>query len=224
MILTVASEDLQVVVPTSAYSLDGFREWVASDSFPERGGVTYYRQEVLLDMSPERFESHSKVKSEISRVLGNLVKECDLGTLCDDGLWITNDGADLSNEADSTFLSWDSLKSGKILLVQSTLDSDGIEMRGSPDWVLEVISKSSKRKDTVLLPKAYHAADVREYWLVDARGDEIEFTIFVWRVDKFETVEPDGDGWRKSEVFPRSFRLDRNRDPVGGWAYTLGVR
>lgn len=81
----------------------------------------------------------------------------------------------------------------------------------------------AERKDTIWLPEAYHAASVREYWLVDARGEEINFTLRVWRSNEFE-IPPDVDGWRDSEVFGCAVRLDRERDRVGGWSYTLLIR
>jgi len=224
MIVTAANDSMCVDVPESARTLDGFREWAASSSFPDCGRITYFRQGIFLDMSPEKANQHNDVKTEIARVLGNLVKDRNLGKLHGDGLWVTNDQADLSNEADATFNLWESLETGRIQLVTSPDDDDGIEMRGSPDWVLEVVSNSSERKDTVWLPDAYHAAAVREYWLVDARGEQIDFTLHVWRPEGFEIIQPDNDGWRKSEVFNCIVCLDRERDRIGGWTYELLIR
>jgi Uma2 family endonuclease len=157
----------------------------------------------------------------VNRVLGNLVVDLDLGKLCHDGLWITNDAADLSNEPDGTFVSWESLTSGRVQLIETGDDPDGIELRGSPDWVLEVVSNSSERKDTIELFTGYHAAGVREYWLIDARGDEIEFKILIWQPAGFAAAEPDAWGWIASQLFGRSYRLERTRDRLGGWKYAL---
>lgn len=224
MIVTAANDSMCVDVPESARTLDGFRAWAASDSFPERGRITYFRQGIFLDMSPEKANRHNNAKTEITRVLGNLVKDRDLGKMHGDGLWITNDQADLSNEPDATFISWESLETSRIQLITSPDEDDGIEMRGSPDWVLEVVSNSSEKKDTVWLPDAYHAANVKEYWLVDARGEQVEFTLQVWRPDGLEIVQPRDDGWRESEVFACAVRIDRERDRVGGWNFTLLIR
>ena len=224
MIVTAANDSMCVDVPESARTLDGFGAWAASGTFPEHGRVTYFRQGVFLDMSPEEANKHSKVKTEIARVLGNLVKDRDLGEMHGDGLWITNDKADLSNVPDATFVSWESLKTGRVQLIKSTDEDDGIEMRGSPDWVLEVVNNSSVQKDTVWLPKAYHAATVKEYWLVDARGARIDFTMHVWRPDDFAVVPPDEGAWKESEVFSCAVRLERERDQVGGWSYELLIR
>ena len=38
---------------------------------------------------------------------------------------------------------------------------------GAPDFVLEVLSKSTKRKDSLTKTSKYAAAGVREYWIID---------------------------------------------------------
>ena len=48
---------------------------------------------------------------------------------------------------------------------------------GAPDFVLEILSPSTKKKDMVLKYRKYKEAGVREYWLVDPEG-EIVLTYF----------------------------------------------
>ena len=81
----------------------------------------------------------------------------------------------------------------------------------------------SVRKDTVTLLNAYFRAGVLEYWLVDARGDEIQFTVFRRDDEEFIPVESQA-GWLASGVFGRAFRLERSLDRVGAFDYTLHVR
>lgn len=38
---------------------------------------------------------------------------------------------------------------------------------GAPDWVIEVISPSTRRKDCYNKMAAYHEAGVRDYWIID---------------------------------------------------------
>jgi len=220
--ITALYDGVEVRIPDGARTLDGFRKWAASDDFPETGTITYFQQEIIADMSPEKAETHNKPKTEITRVLSTLVKELDLGEFYADRIWLTNDKADLSNEADATFASWESLEGRRIRLVVTEND-DGIEMQGSPDWVLEVVSRSSVRKDTTVLPVAYHLAGVREYWLIDVRGKELVFTVRRWQPDGFEIVRP-REEWVWSDVFQREFRFQRKRNRIGGWSYTLHVR
>jgi len=52
-----------------------------------------------------------------------------------------------------------------------------LELEGTPDMVLEVVSASSVVKDTETLLQLYWQAGIPEYWLVDARGEALEFTV-----------------------------------------------
>jgi Uma2 family endonuclease len=88
--------------------------------------------------------------------------------------------------------------------------------------VLEIVSKSSIIKDTRELRLAYHRAKVSEFWLVDARGREIDFQILVRRAAKFVAV-PARDGWRLSPTFGRRFRLVRSMNRQNRWSYRLDM-
>jgi Uma2 family endonuclease len=105
-----------------------------------------------------------------------------------------------------------------------TADGDDvIELEGTPDWVLEILSPSSEKKDRVDLLKIYHTAGIPEYWLIDARGEEIEFTILIREANEYRPASRRG-GWQKSRVFGRSFRLERSRDRLEEWQYRLRVK
>jgi Uma2 family endonuclease len=216
-------ETMHVTVPETARTLEGFRRWASSEDFPGTGKICYLAGELFIDMNPEKFDSHNQVKDAVNIVVSPLVRELDLGKYSPDGLWITNETADLSTEADATFFSWERLESGEVQLIPSRDGADGIEMRGSPDWVLEIISDSSETKDRVRLLDLYYRANVREYWLIDARDASLQFTVYRRGEEGFLPAAPDGE-WIASEVFGRAFRLTRERDRIGGWTYTLDVR
>ena len=93
-------------------------------------------------------------------------------------------------------------------------------MVGTVDWVLEIVSPSSRRKDKKLLRDAYYKAGIAEYWLVDALGDEIEFQLLVSGDGGYVAAQA-ADGWLASPTFRRSFKLTRERDDDGYWFYTL---
>jgi Uma2 family endonuclease len=76
--------------------------------------------------------------------------------------------------------------------------------------VLEVLSRSSVRKDRVILRQAYWEAEVREYWLVDARDAPVQFDV-LRHTAKGYTASRKADGWIKSAVFGKSFRLTQER-------------
>jgi Uma2 family endonuclease len=127
----------------------------------------------------------------------------------------------LSTEPDGTFVSFESLRRGRIELVEG---AEGfIELEGTPDMVLEVVSASSVEKDTVVLRELYWQAGVPEYWLVDARGERLQFDILRRRPDGYVETRTQA-GWLKSAVFGKSFRLSSSLDELGHPEYTLSVR
>jgi Uma2 family endonuclease len=218
--LIVRLYDREIAIPPSAQTLGGFRAWAVSDDFPERGRISFLNGEITVDMSPEEIESHNKVKSEIGRVLGNLNKKQHRGEFYSDRTLISNEEANLSTEPDAVFALWQTLESGRLRLVPMASGEGSKELEGSPDWVLEILSDSSVRKDTRRLRQGYFDAGVQEYWLVDARGDEIDFQILIRGEEGFEAVEA-RKGWLLSPLFKRRFRLTRERGPMNLWVYTL---
>jgi Uma2 family endonuclease len=89
--------------------------------------------------------------------------------------------------------------------------------------VLEVVSDSSEKKDNQTLFEAYYEAGVTEYWLVDARREEVEFHIYKRGAKKF-TATKKQEGWAKSAVFGKTFRLTRDTDATGNPEFTLEVK
>jgi hypothetical protein len=64
---------------------------------------------------------------------------------------------------------------------------------------------------------------VREYWLIDARGEEINFQILIRGESDYAATVGRG-GWQTSVVFKRRFRLVRQRGRMNLWEYTLEVK
>jgi Uma2 family endonuclease len=215
---------LCVRVPVSALTLAGFRKWATSDAFPENVRASFIDQKIYLDMSNEDPETHVGVKDEDTRVLKNLNRELKRGKYYGDGVLITNEEAEVSNNPDASFFSRKSLEQGRVRLIPREGRQGAYrEILGSPDWVLEVISDSSVEKDSEKLRTAYHRAGVAEYWLIDARGGDLVFQILYWRKTGYAAA-PVRDGWQRSRVFGRAFRLERQRDELGLWEYTLAVQ
>jgi Uma2 family endonuclease len=98
-----------------------------------------------------------------------------------------------------------------------------VEIVGSPDWVMEIVSPRSIKKDKVLLREAYFKAGVGEYWLVDALGEEVDFQILVPGDKEYQAVDGQ-DGWLASPTFGKSFRLERSKDDDGLLQYTLHMK
>lgn len=215
--------DGPLTIPAEAFTLGGFREWALSAHMPEHVHPSFLNGWVYLEMSPEAADTHNRVKSIISARLLIIAEEEQLGMFYSDGMLLTNKRANLSTVPDALFFTFSTRRAGKVKLVRhrSTPDDDK-EIVGSPDWVLEVVSSSSQRKDLDELPQRYHAAGIREYWLVDARGPRIDFRILVHGPDGYEPAERQGS-WQASPVFGRRFKLQRRRNTDGFWSYALSM-
>ena len=219
---TVCLDTEILTLPASGCDLETFRRWAQSDESPEHAPVFFLAGEVWIDRSKEQFFSHNRIKTEFTRVLGNIAKKKRLGSYCSDGLLLSNEAADLSGNPDGIFVANSSFRSGKVQLIEGA-ESGFVEMEGSPDMVLEVVSDSSERKDSETLHELYWQAGIREYWLVDARGDRLEFDIFR-RTSRGYSATPKIGGWMKSAVFGHAFRLARRTDELGHPEFTLKVR
>jgi Uma2 family endonuclease len=159
---------------------------------------------------------------EFTCVLATLIKEVRSGLFFTSGLRVTHPQADVSAVPDGTFISTESLRTGRVRLVKGAREGY-VRVEGSPDVVLEVVSNSSVRKDTVCLRELYWKAGVREYWLVDARKEPLTFVV-LRRTSRGYTATRKQDGWLKSAVFGKSFRLTQRTGALGNPEYTLAVR
>ena len=217
--VVVQQEEQAVRIPGWVCNLASFRRWAESEDFPDRGRYAYLAGELWVDPSMERL-GHNQIKAEIALVLGALVKRTATGRFVADRMLLTNKEADLSTEPDGMFLSYEGLREGRVQLAQG---EDSLEVEGSPDVVVEVVSPTSRQKDTVVLRELYWRAGVREYWLADPRRQELVFDILKHGPNGYVAVRKQA-GWIKSSVFGKSFRLTRDTDPLGLPAYMLAVR
>ena len=207
----------------ASMSLEEFRKWSQSDEFPDRGCITFLGKEIFIDMSAERPYSHGSVKVEICTVLGNLVRKRKSGKLFFDRTRFVHPTAEVSNEPDAFYAAWDTIKKGALRNVATADGEDVIELEGTPDWIMEIISPSSVTKDKKKLRKSYHRAGVPEYWLIDARGADVEFDILIRGEDNYEPAEV-VRGWQVSKAFGKRFRLRRVVDPTGEPDYRLQMK
>jgi Uma2 family endonuclease len=120
------------------------------------------------------------------------------------------------------FVSQETIQSDRVQLIQGW-EEGHVELEGSPDMVLEVVSASSVHKDTVILRQAYWQAGIREYWLVDARQQPVRFDILRHAAKGYVATRK-RDGWIKSAVFDKSFQLTQRANALGHPEYTLAVR
>lgn len=211
----------RVVVPVGIADLDSFHAWALSEDFPERVRIDYLGGVIWVDLSMEELYSHNQAKAAVYRNLMNLVHDADTGLFIPDGMRFSYPGADASVEPDGAYVSYDALRDGRVRQIPGR-EGGVMILEGAPDMVLEVLSESSEEKDTERLPAYYAEAGVREFWRVDARRD-VSFEVLRLTPAGYEPArEP--DGWHRSDVFGRSFRLTRQTDPLGQPRFTLDVR
>jgi Uma2 family endonuclease len=220
--MRTAVRDKPVAVPTWVEDLEAFRRWVRSDEVPEKGRISFLYGGVWLDMSKEQAFSHNQVKTQFAMKIGILVEQGRLGRFFGDGMRLSDPEADLSHVPDGIFVSKQSLQTGRVRLIEGAKEGF-IELEGSPDMVLEVVSQSSVRKDLVILRDLYWQAGIREYWVVDARGERLRFDILRHAAKDYVATRKQA-GWLCSEVFGKSFKLTAQRDDLGYPEYTLSVR
>lgn len=219
---TVIHDNGGVTIPGWVTDLDSFRGWLDSDAVPEKACTWFFNGEVWVDMSKEQLFSHGDVKTEIAAVLRNLIKPAHLGRYWCNGVLLTNRAANLSGNPDGVYVATGTFAAGRVQLVAGQTRGF-VELTGTPDMVLEVVSDGSVTKDTATLLAAYFAAGIPEYWLVDGRGPEVAFAIHARGAGGYEKV-PAADGWVASGVFEKAFRLVRGSDPNGNPEFTLEVR
>jgi Uma2 family endonuclease len=216
--------DAQAVhIPSWVQDHASFRRWVHSDEFPERTGrICYLNGEVWVDMSKEQIFTHNQVKGEFAYVLTGVIKGGRLGRFFSDGVLISNIEAALTVQPDGAFVANEGLRTGRVLLVEGK-NEGYVELQGTPDMVLEVVSESSVTKDTITLQELYWQAMIPEYWIVNARGASITFEILRHKAKGYVATRKQA-GWVKSAVFGKSFRLTQQTDDLGNPEYTLAVR
>lgn len=224
--VTLVLQPEGVRLPADLTSLERFRKWARSDRFPERGRIDWLQGEVLIDMSPEDLNTHGSPKSAIAAVLFLLVQRALRGTVHVDRARLSDPRVDLSSEPDVTVVLFESVRSRRVRLVPKATGEEGrfVELEGAVDLVVECVSDSSVEKDVERLPSLYFAAGVREYWLVDARGDQPSFTLFARGPRKFRRVAPDRDGFLRSAVLEHSVRLVRLHEEEALVAWDVETR
>lgn len=225
MTATIISIEDAVEIPLNVRSLPDFRTWCFSRDFPDRGRIDFIQGAIEVDMSPEQAFSHGSVKIELIRVLGNFNKQHDVGLLFSDRMRVYQPEAQISVEPDIVLVSHAALETKRVRLTRPTRGGDDFfEITGGPDLVVEIVSQSSVRKDTVRLLKAYYEAGVKEYWIIDARSNSLRFDIMARGTRKFAKRRTDEDGYIRSSVLDQKVRLTRTRMSQGYASYTFRMK
>jgi Uma2 family endonuclease len=217
---TIVIQDT-VRIPTVG-DLESFRAWTRSEDFPERGRYSFLKGELWVDLTPEQLFTHNDVKMEYASVIRGLLRKSRRGRFFGDRTLLTNVDAGLSTEPDGLVVLFESLKSQRVRLMEGA-DEGFVEISGTPDLVLEVVSATSVQKDTVVLRDLYWQAKVTEYWLVDVRGSRSSFDILTRTRDGYAVTRRRA-GWVASAVLGHAFRLSSQSDATGNPEFRLAVK
>lgn len=191
-----------VHVPAWVTDHASFLRWATSDEAPERGKIGYLHGTVWLDNTMEQI-FHNLIKQAVSQDILNWNRQHRLGSYYSDGMTYSNSALEFTTVPDGIFVSQDSLKQGLVLRDRGIRST---RLEGSPDMVLEVISRSSVNKDLNDLRDLYFEAGVKEYWLIDSRVDQPELQILKRSAAGF-AEEANVDGWSTSQVLRAQCRL-----------------
>ena len=173
-------------------------------------------------MSREQLFTHNQVKNEFGLAFGRLIRAERLGRWYPEGAYFSNEEVALAARPDGCFVSNESLDNGLVRLVKGKREGF-LDIEGSPDMALEIISTSSVAKDKEILFDLYWRSGIREYWLIDVRKNRQEFNIYRHGSRGYVAARRSG-GWTKSAVFGKSFRLVCGTDERGDPEYTVEVR
>ena len=131
------------------YTYKDYASWDTEDRFELIDGVPYL-------MSPAPLRAHQKVSFKIAYQLETFLKgkPCDVYVAPFDVRLNHDKGDDIVVQPDIV-----------VVCDKSKLDDKGC--KGAPDMIIEVLSPSSARLDTLVKFQKYQNAGVKEYWIVD---------------------------------------------------------
>jgi Uma2 family endonuclease len=210
-------------IPAWVENIASFREWARSAEFPREGRFAFLNGLLWADVTMEQLFTHNRVKTRVASALDRLVADEDLGYFFSDRAFLSHSQAALSTEPDGFFVSYESVESGRVRWVEGASEGH-VEVEGSADLVIEVVSSGSVEKDTVVLPALYFASGVREYWLIDARRAPTTLGVFRRGRQAFTALRTLAGGWVKSTVLDRTFRIVQASDRLGQPAYSLEAK
>ena len=131
---------------------------------------------VMYDMAPPTYK-HQKLVQQLSRIIGNHI--ADKGGPCE---VLPAPFGVLLNADDKTYVEPDI----SVICDKNKISDRGCE--GAPDFIIEIVSPSSRRKDYSTKNTLYLDAGVREYWIVDPARERT--TIYHYEEDAAPMIVP----------------------------------
>ena len=131
---------------------------------------------VVYDMAPPNFKHQylsSKLTSKINQYIDSKKGDC---------IVIAAPFAVFLNNDNKTYVEPDI----SVICDQNKLDDYGCN--GAPDWIIEIVSPSSRRMDYFTKLISYRNAGVREYWIIDPAKEHS--TIYQFEEDDAPMIFP----------------------------------
>jgi Uma2 family endonuclease len=214
----------KITIPTWVNDLHSFLRWIDTTDLPEKLPIRFHKGEVCVDLQMEELYSHNQIKTALGITLGGLIQTENLGLYVSDGMLLVNEAAELATKPDGMFISTETIEEKRVKFVAGKRrGAIATRILGSPDIAIEIVSASSEDVDTEWLLSAYHNAGIVEYWVIDARKENIQFDIYK-HGKKGYTIASKQDGWAKSIVLGRSFRLTQTSSKLGFPIFRLETR
>lgn len=138
------------------------------------GALLDYQKSELIDgtvydMSPASIR-HIAIQRNLSRIVGNFLrgKRCKVFT-----------------EAEVVFDEENCLIPDLIIVCDPAKITSS-RIKGAPDFVAEVLSPSTRKRDITIKKDIYEKFGVKEYWLIDPKGESID--VYLLQDGKYELV------------------------------------
>ena len=161
-------------------------------STPEDKRYQLLDGELIMTAAPRR--AHQKADMEITLVLGDYVKENDLGEVYSAPFDVVFSDTDVV-QPDLLFVSKERLY---------IINEDNV--RGAPDLVIEILSPSTASLDRNFKRALYARHGVKEFWLVDT--DARSITVMFLHERGYEVVGIYGEGQTLTSPTLEGFTLE----------------
>ena len=142
------------------YTYADYKTWPDDERWELIEGVAY-------NMSPAPTRKHQRLVGELYRRIGNYLdgKSCEVNPAPFDVRL-----PEVGQDTDDTYTVVQPDVS--VFCDRTKLDDAGA--KGAPDWVIEVLSPSTEKKDLSVKLPLYQTHGVREYWVVDPELEQVK--------------------------------------------------
>ena len=130
---------------------------------------------------------HQRITVELSTTINNFIKSRNGSCEVDIAPF-----AVFLNQDDKNYVEPDIA----VICDQNKLTEKGCN--GAPDWIIEIVSPSSRRMDYYIKLFKYRTAGVREYWIVDSDKNRIT----VYNFESEDTIEYSFSDIVASGIYP----------------------